>query len=52
MPRHAMTREQALKALELHADASFQEIKQAYRDLGGWVNRCVNVSGGILPLLG
>ena len=28
-----MTREQALKALELHADASFQEIKQAYRDL-------------------
>ena len=19
---------------------------------GGWVNRCVNVSGGILPLLG
>ena len=20
--------------------------------LGGWVNRCVNVSGGILPLLG
>ena len=33
MPHHAMTREQALKALELHADASFQEIKQAYRDL-------------------
>lgn len=36
MPRHAMTREQALKALELHAGASFQEIKQAYRDLA-WV---------------
>ena len=33
MSHHAMTREQALKALELHADASFQEIKQAYRDL-------------------
>ena len=33
MPRHAMTREQALKVLELHAGASFQEIKQAYRDL-------------------
>ena len=33
MLHHAMTREQALKALELHADASFQEIKQAYRDL-------------------
>lgn len=33
MPRHAMTREQALKALELHPGASFQEIKQAYRDL-------------------
>lgn len=33
MRRHAMTREQALKALELHAGASFQEIKQAYRDL-------------------
>ena len=33
MPHHAMTREQALKALDLHADASFQEIKQAYRDL-------------------
>ena len=33
MAHHAMTREQALKALELHADASFQEIKQAYRDL-------------------
>ena len=33
MPHHAMTREQALKALELHAGASFQEIKQAYRDL-------------------
>lgn len=28
-----MTREQALKALELHAGASFQEIKQAHRDL-------------------
>ena len=26
MSHHAMTREQALKALELHADASFQEI--------------------------
>ena len=33
MPHHAMTREQALKALDLHAGASFQEIKQAYRDL-------------------
>ena len=33
MGRHAMTREQALKALELHAGASFQEIKQAHRDL-------------------
>ena len=33
MRRHAMTREQALKALELHAGASFQEIKQAHRDL-------------------
>ena len=33
MRRHAMTREQALKALELHTGASFQEIKQAYRDL-------------------
>ena len=28
-----MTREQALKALELRGGASFQEIKQAYRDL-------------------
>lgn len=28
-----MTREQALKALELHSGASPQEIKQAYRDL-------------------
>ena len=28
-----MTREQALKALELHDGASSQEIKQAYRDL-------------------
>lgn len=28
-----MTREQALKALELHDGASFQEIKQSYRDL-------------------
>ena len=28
-----MTREQALKALELHDGASCQEIKQAYRDL-------------------
>ena len=28
-----MTRGQALKALELHDGASFQEIKQAYRDL-------------------
>ena len=33
MRRHAMTREQAFKALELHAGASLQEIKQAYRDL-------------------
>ena len=33
MAHHAMTREQALKALDLHAGASFQEIKQAYRDL-------------------
>lgn len=33
MRRHALTREQALNALELHAGASSQEIKQAYRDL-------------------
>ena len=33
MRRQAMTREQALKALELYAGASLQEIKQAYRDL-------------------
>ena len=33
MRRQAMTREQALKTLELHAGASRQEIKQAYRDL-------------------
>ncbi len=25
------------------------EVFELYR---GWVNRCVNVSGGILPLLG
>ena len=23
-----------------------------YLEQGGWVNRCVNVSGGIFPLLG
>ncbi len=28
-------------------------VRKIARDSGGgWVNRCVNVSGGILPLLG
>ena len=29
-----------------------QNGKHENMPLGGWVNRCVNVSGGILPLLG
>ena len=36
-------------ALEANLD---QDPGATYLQLRGWVNRCVNVSGGIFPLLG
>ena len=42
-----------LEALRLYLDTVEEQLAFLQDQWqGGWVNRCVNVSGGILPLLG